>query len=294
MTHILVYPTWKCGLKCPYCAYQLNEDGKSMTYRGSGETYKVEEELTESKLIEILKIFPKDSLVEFTGGEPLRFGGFNNAVKTLQKWAITSNTLLYQDDLDLSHCIFWTASFHPHILDAAIETFLFNIQKIRSRGVPVAVTIVAQPQTTTRTLQWIGRFKSMGFGTNIHLYYEDPEFDWTKYPAELKALEKTGSVRYGDRFYKWQGVAGNKICLGGSEYFVIAPDGKMFRCADDMLFGRTPIDKPYDFVHNCNDSCFLCCDWVHALERTFEESNAERLPKNYSIEFKTSLDQEGT
>ena len=270
MRHVLVYPTWRCHLNCPYCNYFLQEDGLSMKYGGSGRIYKVEKELNSDELLSLLKSFNAD-LYEFTGGEPLRFNGIEQVLNNLPKWAITSNTLHSIEKIDFSNCLFWTASFHPHISDTGIDKFILNVKKIKRKGVTTAITLVAKPETVGKVLMWsdrfyqLDRFYQKGFGVNIHAYYEDPTFSWEKYPTEWNMLRKSSFLRYNERFFNLSGVKGSEKCCGGKDYFVIGPDGKVFRCVTDMLFHGKVLDKLSDDLYKCNQICYACCDWTHGI-----------------------------
>ncbi len=264
MRHVLVYPTWRCSLHCPYCQYLLQEDGLSMKYGGSGRIYKVKKELNSNELLNLLNSFKAD-VYEFTGGEPLRFNGIEQVLNNLPKWAITSNTLHSIETIDFSKCFFWTASFHPHISDIGIDKFVLNVQKIKQKGVPTAITLVAKPDTVQKVLMWSDRFYQKGFMVNIHAYYEDPTFSWEKYPVEWKRLRKSPFLKYNERFFSLSGVKGSEKCHGGKDYFVIGPDGKIFRCVTDMLFHGRVLDKISDNFYGCKQNCYPSCDWAHGI-----------------------------
>ena len=262
MKNILIYPTFRCGVNCNYCAWTLQPDGKSVRHRCSEKDYSVDKELTATQLTELLRPIENDVLYEFTGGEPLRFNEIQEVLKVLPNWSITSNTLHDIGNLDLTNCRLWQASFHPALNEVAKEKFFNNINHIRSLKTPVGITLVVQPETVGRTIDWMNIFLKAGFNVVIHLYHEDPQFNWEKYPLELKKLEETGRVAYGNIFYNWDTKADNKLCRGGKDYIVIAPDGKKFRCVIDMILSRKPIDKHFDDYRICHDSCPMGCDHV--------------------------------
>ena len=270
MRHVIVYPTWRCGLKCPYCQYKLQDDGLSMKYGGSGRVYPVPKELMPDELLSKLLEF-KDATYEFTGGEPFRYRELKTILNSLPGWAMTSNTLHSVDDLDFSRCFAWTASFHPHISGRAKDKFMFNIQSIREKVKTVAVTLVAYPRHVARSLMWADRFDRLGFAVNVHPYYEDPNFSWGEYPEEWALLKGSRFRRYQDRFFKFSGVEGSPKCYAGKDYFVVAPDGRVFPCATEMLFGGEPLKEVSESYRQCKRTCYVCCDWHYGIREGFWE-----------------------
>jgi sulfatase maturation enzyme AslB (radical SAM superfamily) len=259
MNVVLVYPTWKCGLDCPYCAYQQQPDNKSIRYLGANHLYKVERELTPEEWCDKLDSF-MPAIYDFSGGEPLRYEGIVKVLNHLPKWSITSNTMNYTNDIDLSRCLWWTASFHPHIGEGGIDKFLKNIRRIRERGTQVAITLVAKPDTLGSVISWSNRLSALGFKVHIHPYYDDPNFKWKDYPKEMAQIKKSPFVVYGDSLFSFEGRKGNNFCRGGKVYFAIGPDGKVFRCLTSMLFG---LEDKIGGQAFCDQECVFPCDWKY-------------------------------
>ena len=261
MNNIVVFPTFQCGLSCPYCRYQQQKDNKSIKYLGSNYFYNVEKELEPEKWIKLLHSFAPASY-DFSGGEPLRYSGIVPVLNSLPKWSITSNTLYYTKDIDLSRCAWWTASYHPHADEKAKKLFMDNIDEIRKFGVGVGVTLVAKPETLTNVLIAANEFAAKGFKVNIHPYYDDVNFSWYDHPKEMKILLQVPYLMYDTRLFTFKGIIGKGPCRAGENYFAIGPDGKIFRCLTDMLFGRKPIDHRILF-NECSEKCYFPCDWVN-------------------------------
>jgi sulfatase maturation enzyme AslB (radical SAM superfamily) len=258
INNLVVIPTWKCGLSCPYCAYHQQEDSQSILY--TDKYYHVEKELTPDEWIKLLNSFAP-AVYDFSGGEPLRYSGIVNVLNSLPLWAITSNTLHFSKDIDLSRCRSWTASYHPHIPNEAKQLFLNNTDYIRSKGVPIGITLVATPKTLESVLAWADTFHSVGFQVNIHPYYDDKNFSWYNYPEEMKRLKISPYLRYDEKLFEYKGLSGSGYCRGGQHYFAIGPDGKVFRCLTDLLMGKTNIGGLVNC--NCNDTCYYPCDWSY-------------------------------
>lgn len=270
MNHVISFLTWRCGLGCPYCGYATQPDNLSVKYRPAGRVFHVEREITGAKWVRLLSRF-EPAVYDFCGGEATRHPGFRQITHSLDNWAVTSNTVGDIGGLDFHNCHSWTASYHPHAGPAARVKFLENLQLIRSYGVPVSVTLVAQLHTVDAVLSEAKRFDSMGYRVNIHPYYDEPGFTWQDHPIpwqKLMAVPKW--TRYDTRLISWNdgGVAGaEKQCDGGRTYFTIAPDGRIFRCLWGMLSGlNEPVQGPEPDKWSCSARCHLPCDWVYALD----------------------------
>jgi hypothetical protein len=253
---VVVYPTWRCGLSCPYCAYEQQSDKQSIHWKGSDRFYKVVKELTSDEWITLLARY-RPAFYDFSGGEPLLYKGIEKVLNSLDIWSITSNTLFFNNDIDLSKCAWWTASFHPHAGEEVKDKFIRNIIAIKKRGVNVGITLVARPETVGSVIMWCNRFTSLGFKAHIHPYYDDPKFDWDRYPKEKEKLLKSPYLVYGENLFKFEGKNGDGFCKGGKNYFAIGPDGKVFSCLTSMLFDiEDKIGKD-----KCNQKCMFPCDW---------------------------------
>jgi len=256
LNYVVVIPTWKCGLRCPYCAYHQQPDGKSILYTDN--LYAVEKELTPDEWIELLNSHAP-ALFDFSGGEPLLYSGIVQVLNSLPLWSITSNTLHFSRDIDLTRCRGWTASFHPHIKTDQKDLFLKNVHYIQKQGVPLSVTLVITPKTFDSVLSWGDTFHSANIPVNIHPYYDDKDFSWYNYPELVERLKRSPYVRYEEKLFEYRGFSGNGYCRGGHHYFAIGPDGKVFRCLSDLSMGRKPIEGLIN--SNCTDLCYFPCDF---------------------------------
>jgi MoaA/NifB/PqqE/SkfB family radical SAM enzyme len=269
MKQIIVYPTFRCGLGCSYCMWKT--DGMSMTY-ANGKKYVVEKELPWRDMLALLATFKfGDAMYEFTGGEPLRYEGIASLLNSLPIWAATSNTTNSIEGINFKKCFSWTASYHPHISSKAKEKFMENISRIKSYGVFTAITMVATPQNIANVLQETAKFKEQGFAVNIHPYYDDPNFDWNKYPEEKRLLQENEFLRYGERFFNYGSIHGCEECYGGKDYFCVAPDGNIFRCVTEMTHGADALVHPSDKLHKCSRECLIPCDWHYGIKKGHDE-----------------------
>jgi pyruvate-formate lyase-activating enzyme len=262
MNTVVVIPTWKCGLECPYCEYHQQPDNKSIIY--TDVPYHVDKELSPEEWIKLLASFAPATYT-FSGGEPLRYDGIVQVLNSLSSWSITSNTLHFTKDIDLSKCTTWTASFHPHITGTARKTFFENIKYIKDQHVPIGVTIVAQLGTVDAVLGYADEIHKLGYNVHLHPYYDNKNFSWHEHPVEAQKLLASPYLMYGENLFEYKGLEGDGICKGGRHYFAIGPDGKVFRCLTDLLLGRYEtkimVDVPDRCDMTCNDKCMFPCDW---------------------------------
>ena len=279
MSHVIVYPTFRCGLGCPYCWWKVQPDGLSMLYAG-GSLYKVERELPWRDMFTLLRSFGDRTVFEFTGGEPLKYEGIQSLLNNLPIWAMTSNTTNSIDGINLRKCFSWTASYHPHVSDKAKEKFMENIERIRAYGVHTAITMVATPQNVEHVVEKTKEFKKMGYAVNIHPYYDDPNFDWEKFPEAKKMLLENEFLRYGERFFHYGSIHGCNNCHGGLDYFVVAPDGRTYRCVTEMTYGGEAITKPSYEVYKCKRECLVPCDWHFGIREGYDEIYAVNAGKD--------------
>jgi sulfatase maturation enzyme AslB (radical SAM superfamily) len=273
MIHVISFMTWRCGLNCPYCGYYLQLDGLSVKYRPAPDIVKVEREITPDKWIALLKSLAPASY-DFCGGEPTRYEGLETILATLPDWAITSNTTLDPERLKkfpLKSCTSWTASFHYNAPAVIQELFRKNVAYLKDVGVNTSVTLVALPDTVDRVIKFCEEFRDMGIHAQVHPYYDEPTFTWNNYPKEWEVLRQSKFVCYDEVLKSWIGIRGeNKTCRGGSKYICIGPDGKLYRCLWHMLSGQQPIEQPSKFLHYCSLNCYLPCDFVYGLHRSYE------------------------
>jgi len=254
---IVVIPTWRCELGCPYCKYKQQLDGKSIEYLSN--LYQVEKELTPDEWIKLLNSY-SPAVFDFTGGEPLLYPGIVQVLNSLPLWTITSNTLYLPPGIDYSRCKSWTASFHPHISTELRGKFLENTYKISSQSIPLNINLVLTPKTFDSVLSWADSFNSSTNVTvNVLPYYDDKDFSWYKYPGLVERMNRNPHVRYEEKLFEYKGLEGNGYCKGGQHYFVLGPDGKAFRCLTDLHTGKQPISGLVNST--CNDRCMFPCDW---------------------------------
>lgn len=110
MMKIVINPSWKCQLHCPYCWLphtKINRQAQEHKWADWGAA--------------LLKHVPAGSIVDVSGGDPLLYDGLTFLLKALGKngikWAITTNALASKgvDDLIIYHpdgCVVINVSDH--------------------------------------------------------------------------------------------------------------------------------------------------------------------------------------
>jgi len=253
MKNIVFIPTMKCNLNCDFCHYKKSEEG----WEGFDIKHNWEKELTWQEWLNILKPF-EPYFLEITGGEPLMYEGFKDLINNLPKdcrWAITSNTLIDVDGLDLKKCVSWTASYHNN------KEILENLNKLRKK-VYLRISFVALKDNINKAVEDAYFFKDKGFRINIlREFNKGVVWDGTPEWETLKRLRARGiNVPRQDIPASYNYEKGF-ICGGGFSYFCAMPDGKIFRCFSDAMLRP---DKPTELKtkrEKCSDDCIgLCLD----------------------------------
>ena len=264
---LLFLPTMRCNLSCDYCYLEHKKEGEgySWKYFDTGHTVAHEVGLEEA-LAAVRKLRP--ALVEFTGGEPLLWPHFVEFVKQLPEgtsWAITSNTLLLTpelaDAIDFSRCLSWTASDH-----GCYGPFTSAVTRLRARGVPTSVTIVAEAvwcdcdalKTKIDILEPLG--------ARINLLFERNEgVDWTANPSYegIRSYASARGLNVVDGPTSYAFPTGF-VCKGGQRYFALGPDGNMFRCFTELMMDKNSLGPWNDFATFpaptlCDDHCCYLC-----------------------------------
>ena len=263
---VIVFPTFRCGLNCPYCKWDLQEDDTSSWYRPSEKKYEVKKEMTAEELMYLMDSFVPAKFEFSGGGEPLKFKGIETILNSLSTWAITSNTVQDLSKINLSNCYSWTACFHPHISEPAKEKFLSNLKLLTDKIQTVNVTLVVHPDNITGIDNWIDKFIELGASPHLHLYYDDPSFSWNSNENKklLKTLKHKELIWYNDMLYEYKGLCGKPDCEGGHSYFFIGPDGKVFRCLTQLTYQWENALKGIEFeTFKCNHQCYFPCDWIY-------------------------------
>ncbi len=254
---ILFVPTWKCNLQCSYCSLR--------TTTGADGSYQLSDRMLEGmrkdKPVDYwLSLFEKlpASQLELTGGDPTMYEGLVGLIAGLPSgwtWSITSNTLRVEvvQQLDLSKCLNWTASYHYH------SGSLFNagLLSIKKRGLHPSVTLVVTPEKITSAYLKARELSGDGYRVNIHrallpgFSWKDEQYTdlWNGFKRMLQGL----TVNIIDNIP--MDYTGNRYsrCKAGRDYMALGPEGNEYRCFAHLLAGQ-PMS-----VTGTPDTCKVDC-----------------------------------
>lgn len=269
-TTFVFIPTWRCNLKCSYCDYETGRRKHAGGYGlvAFGKKMMIGPEIEWPVWLYLLNRFRPYHL-DLTGGEPLRYDGLADFMAHLpvwSTWGITSNTLVGDlKGFKPLNCKGWTASYHYHSSDR----FFRNLSILRDQGFNVRVTIVLTPENEKRARTAIGRMNEQGFGVNIHPILKQG-FDWGKHSRiwdEFKAMDDGKWIMFiSDIPQKFIEIDWPKpqACRAGTDYFVLFPDGMVYRCYTMILRGK-PLGHikeviPFKEAQPCKIRCQFPCD----------------------------------
>jgi organic radical activating enzyme len=262
MMMVLFYPTMRCQLKCEYCHFKTEARQIPYVWTGYGTDHVIERELTAKEALTFFSQF-QPYHIEFSGGEPLLWPEFREFVERIpmgSQWAITSNTLEPVEDIDLTKCIGWTASYH-----VSAERFKKNLLTLQPKvGMAVSFVVRCDMEDIEKNIAIADQYVKLGFRPNF-LREVNPGVSWegTEEWERVKGLGKLGwNVPEDDIPDHWGFDSGFK-CRGGKSYMAVMPGGDIFRCYSDAMDGK-PIGKigesftPSPVLHECNRPCYSC------------------------------------
>lgn len=258
MNKIIFIPTWRCQLKCSYCDYEFKEGAINCF----GRTIPVGKEKDYTDWLYALNKF-SPFLLEMTGGEPTLYKDLPKLLSNLPgkcKWAVTSNTLADVSDYPANNCLCWTASYHYH----SDEKFKENCYILKNKGIPLKITMVATPDNIDLLKRKIKEFKH--FLIHIHPLLKQ-DVNWDNYPEQWKQMQKLnrpGKVKVIDKIRPAWNVSRFEKCNAGGYYFLLFPDGKVYRCYSAILeqdnLGDVENYIPDCSMKECGYSCIFPCD----------------------------------
>lgn len=264
MRNILLFPTMRCNLTCEYCHFRVDQHKKSYDWEGYGKTHKIEKEVEWQDLAAFLKNIGPAHL-ELSGGEPMLYHGFKDFVANIpegSQWAITSNTLVDPRGIDLSKCIFWTASYHD---GGNREKFIENVRWLKEAFGLVAISFVVPFAQAMSRIVLAAQYHERLPNVQINLLRElNPGVDWagTKEWALLYQMKRFGFNVVEDDIPESYHFDKGWLCHGGESYLAVMPDGKVYRCYSEAMDGE-PVGTIWDYEPatepvECWRECYGC------------------------------------
>lgn len=270
------FNTWRCFLHCKYCDYSTKDydDKGGYTLECFGNSYRIEEEYHWAYWLALLNRWRPYHL-DFCGGEPLIYEGIIELLEHFppeSTWAITSNTLATPviKRINPTHNIAWTASDHF----TKEDTFINNLWILRKKGFSLRVTVVFTPDNYNDVLAKMKIYREMKIGVNLHPMFKQG-FSWHEHAdiyneVKQKAFElnSDNAINFVANIEKeFKGKGSHPACPGGSNYFSLSPDGKIYRCVSSyVVLNRPPLGhikdmEPTKLAQPCDGGCVFTCDF---------------------------------
>lgn len=273
-TLIIWVPTWRCPQSCAYCDYKTGLGTENGTYvlEAFGREHIIGRHLEPAEWLTALKRFEPYHL-EITGGEPTTYAGLKDVFAGIPEtcsFCVTSNTLNRHGILSLpatTKCLNWAASYHYH--DA--QDFMDNAQILRSKGYPVAVTLVLTPQNVLVCAETARMFQHKKVFVNVHPMLKKGH-DWTQNMGAIETMKQLGDgVNVITEIpMRFEGVRFEQ-CSAGNNYFMVFPDGQVWRCYSSILSADPVGDiRHYEQtagLEPCSIECVFPCDLKGAQKR---------------------------
>ncbi len=248
MRSAVLFITWACNYKCPYC-WELQ----------SG--YKPDKMKSSQEWVDALNRLNLD-ILDISGGEPFLQHGLIDIINEVNcgRIALTSNLSHGVNELiekvSPEKLFSITASYHP-TQGVTIDSFKEKVEALRLNGFRVSVNFVMYPD-------------QMRQAEEVHQAFGGVHFD--RYiPTEFAPYEPNEEERAFINSYvgsdrpEQHEQEGIKFCTGGQYHFNIQPDGEVFRCIEDKQLGKPCIGNLFSEEFTPNDASTPCEDWWRCL-----------------------------
>lgn len=242
--HIFLNITFRCNYQCSYCCFREDK---------FHEIYPEEAEFNWQDWSKVLNRFPP-SILDISGGEPFLYCGLLSLLKNLDEKhevAITTNLSFpekiikakkIRDDITV------TVSFHPEMTNLA--SFKSKICKLIESGIEPTVNVVGAPDILSELSRYETFFNGIGLDFHANTLI-DPRYEneiirmFHQYKEEnIKKLRKY--LKSHEKLKEQKCDYEERKCIGGSKYFVIAPNGDIYRCFSGLYVDRSPRTEDYE------------------------------------------------
>lgn len=273
-TLIMMLPTVRCQLRCPYCQWHFkgSSSGGTLTMAG-GATWEIGPELEPETWLEFMNRFAPYH-VEIAGGEPTLYRKLKELIHGMPEgctWAITTNGLEVPFDWKCSkNCLGYAISFHlPYAMDSGyVKRVLASYTHCLKLGFGPnqKFSMVITPRLLSEAKKWTADFRKWG-----HVVHVNPaaltDVDWDDYPEARKSMEELAGAGLIDFPWKWEQFPRYKACSAGDKrYFFLLPDGNVLRChsqvywKDSQPIGHIRDWQPEEGTRPCGQPHLWVCD----------------------------------
>jgi MoaA/NifB/PqqE/SkfB family radical SAM enzyme len=258
--------TFRCNLNCPYCDVSGGRAPKDGFY------IKNWREMEGKYWIEMLEKAPP-AIFHMTGGEPFLYKDFYHVLNNLPKkhlFFVVSNLTMpvekFLKSAPLGQLLSFSASLHPSAPNFSLREFVNKLDKLRDAGVNTYVNYVAYPEQINHVPRLRRILENHNTAFNV-----DPFVSETyEYTAEEKRAVSTYVTRKRELGYNWDDEGVPKYCSAGQKYFLMLPNGDVYRChsgffhhkRDRFYLGnfKEGTFKPYAKPEYCENACVSSCD----------------------------------
>lgn len=249
LNNIIFIPQVACNYSCPYCIWnRFTPQEYKKAYHGWAEWHRV------------FDAFPPSAFT-ITGGEPFLYKDLVPLIERFPAKHLISCLVSNLELIDIS--AFGTlkrrefrimASFHPSMTTEA--RFLERLLALKTAGFRnVTVNFVAYPEYLDRIREFKKYFETKsGFYFRVDTY-KDPVREYRDDELSLVQELKSEGIIAPDRTDRYDfNDLSPKTCRGGSSYFIVIPNGNVYRCMEGYYYTEC---EPYKDKRGQGDDFFL-------------------------------------
>jgi MoaA/NifB/PqqE/SkfB family radical SAM enzyme len=234
--HIVIYPLFGCNYHCSYC---LNEKYLPLSLR--------ETIYGARQWVEAFNVLPR-SLITISGGEPLLYPNLDTLIIELSRRHIVSQ-VVSNLSLDIAPLLRAKkagfrimASYHPEFAD--LDEFTRKLLVLRKAGFSLMVNYVASRDNLVKAKELDSLFNKK---LKIFFKIDACEEAVDNVSPLLTGVNECKSI-YGFNTFVDSKAFDNyrrKVCTAGSNFFVIASDGGVYRCHSGFKYCVMPQYLPF-------------------------------------------------
>jgi len=214
------WPTFKCNLRCAYCA------ARALPFARYGE------ERSGAEWLEVFAQWPQLDKLMSSGREATCYGDLSLVMDAVD-WPLMLETNLeihpkeWMTDSIAERLVKMRTTLHRHVEHRLATAYWEKIQWLREtvpKTVVYATTLVTQ-QTDPKDVETFKRRSTDAGAHLVKINYVNEAFLWRDYIS-------------------YQGSVGQ--CVAGSDGVVLLPDGTAFRCTGHAYYGINPLGNVFE------------------------------------------------
>jgi MoaA/NifB/PqqE/SkfB family radical SAM enzyme len=148
-----------------------------------------------------------------------------------------------------------TASYHPTSM--SLEMFMGKVLLLKNKGFRVVVNFVTWPEQ----MYLLPRVKKEVEDAGL-IFHTDPYAPTPYMPYEWDAYEQNFLKSFvGDDRAPREQQPRPVLCSAGMDHLTVMPDGKAYRCLNDVIAGRQPVGLIFDKTFSLNTTATFCDEY---------------------------------